>query len=147
MNRFCARFGQPGRREKKRRGFTLVEILVAITILVLISFFLAAMSDQSARVWNQGQRQIQSRQRARAALDFIGRELEQAVLAINPSNGPLEFVINPTSVSATFSCPNAIFWQAPIATDISLGDLAEVGYFVRWNTHESPSGESMSLFR
>jgi prepilin-type N-terminal cleavage/methylation domain-containing protein len=120
----------PGSR---RSAFTLVEMLTAVAVLLILGLVLVGITSQAAKLWTQGEGQIQYQERARVALDFIGKELKHAVLATNGNNSSLEFVVNPSSVSATYSYPNSIFWQAPIATDSSAGDLAEVGYFVQWN--------------
>jgi hypothetical protein len=52
-----------------------------------------------------------------------------------------QFLINPPSDLVPDDCRNAdcIFWQAPIATETTLGDLAEVGYFVRWDPNNPDS--------
>ena len=34
--------------------------------------------------------------------------------------------------AATYKLPQAAFWQAPVASDRSRGDMALVGYFVQW---------------
>jgi len=131
MNRFFSGLVNGNKRRNRRNGFTLVEILVATSLLVVISLFLVEIANQSARAWTQGEHQSNNRQRAQVALDFMGRELQQALLSSDPINGPLEFVIDPTAVTS-FPNRDTIFWQAPVATDASRGDLAEVGYFVRW---------------
>jgi len=115
------------------RGFTLLEMLVAITILSIISLILASILGYTSGIWQQGESTNQNRQRARIVLDRIGQELRAAALPLNRTNSTsLEFVINPSSIGSNYLNHDAIFWQAPIATDTSQGDLAEVGYFVRY---------------
>lgn len=124
-----------------RRGFTLVEMLVAIAILSILSLMLLIITNAATKVLSEGQKQNLNRLRARAMLDYMGRELRQAALAPNqaaliatkPQSTPtLQFLINPPSVTAVAN-PQCIFWQAPIATDDhSRGNMAEIGYFVRW---------------
>jgi len=135
MSDFPARAAPRGRLQPSLAGFTLTELLVAVTILVILTLVLCSMADQAARFWTLGQSQTQYRQRARAALSYIGQDLKQAVLAANnpQSTTSLELVINPAlGTSPPFNCPDALFWQAPVATDSSAGDLAEVGYYVSW---------------
>ncbi|HSI84577.1 MAG: type II secretion system protein J [Candidatus Methylacidiphilales bacterium] len=117
-----------------RCGFTLVEVLVAMTILTFIVLILTQLLGQSTRAWQQGINDTQHRQRARAALDFICRDLRKAMLPLDRSSQTsLRFEINPAGAAA-LSLQNAhsMFWQAPIATETSKGNLAEVGYFVQW---------------
>jgi len=42
-------------------------------------------------------------------------------------------VINPpTLVTGSYTLPQAVFWQAPVAVSGTTGDLSVVGYFVQW---------------
>jgi len=60
------------------------------------------------------------------------------------TNG-LQFVINPSGVSASYEFPQAFFWQAPVATDGGTnGNLAVVGYFVQWVTNGTTSAPCLS---
>ena len=45
----------------------------------------------------------------------------------------LQFIVNPGTVSQKYLNRDAIFWQAPLATDQTYGDVAEIGYFVQWD--------------
>lgn len=118
-------------------GFSLVELLVAMTVLSLLSVLLVTIAGQSGRIWQAGERDNQSRQRARAALNFISRELKQAALPLDRSNmDSLRFAINPKEAPSSFASPDSLFWQAPIATDASAGRMASVGYFVHWNSQK-----------
>lgn len=119
----------PGNPPRSRAGFSLVEILAAMAVLSLVMLILVGLSDQMSRVWTKGLSQNQHRNRARSALTFMGRELRQAIVSPDTSDTALQLVINPTSVTLNF--PHSIFWQAPVATDSSSGNIAEVGYFIR----------------
>jgi Tfp pilus assembly protein PilW len=122
-----------------RRGFTLIEMMTAIGVLIIMTVILVGISNQAGKLWIQGENDIQNRQRVRAALDVMGRELRQATLSRSGGVNNLQFLINPPA-TGTFANRDNIFWQAPISTDGS-GGVAEVGYFVRWN------GASASLCR
>lgn len=111
-------------------GFSLVELLVAMSVLVILSLVLLGISNQVGKTWVFGESKNQNRMKARAAIEFIGREMQAAFLSPDPADLSLQFVINPSTV--TLRNHDAVFWQAPIATDQSQGDLAIVGYFVRW---------------
>lgn len=119
----------PNKRGARRNGFSLVEILAAIAVLLLVMLILVGLSDQMSRVWSKGLSQNQHRNRARSALTFMGRELRQTVVSPDSTDTALQLIINPTSVTLNF--PNSIFWQAPVATDTTNGNIAEVGYFIR----------------
>jgi prepilin-type N-terminal cleavage/methylation domain-containing protein len=117
-------------KEKAVSGFSLVELLTAMAVLAILSLLLLGISNQVGNTWASGQSANQNRTKARAALEFIGRELQAAFLSPDSSDSSLQFVINPPTV--TLRNRDSVFWQAPVATDRSRGDLAVVGYFVRW---------------
>jgi prepilin-type N-terminal cleavage/methylation domain-containing protein len=124
-----ARFALSGQR---RGGFTLIEILVATAIFTFMAGMLLSLSSQATTLWSRNHQQSQLREKARTALDFIGSEMKQAVLPLDltSQSGP-QFVVNPAGVSATYQLKDAVFWQAPIATSQTHGNLAIVGYFIR----------------
>jgi prepilin-type N-terminal cleavage/methylation domain-containing protein len=111
-------------------GFTLVELLVAMALLVLLSVFLVGISGQAGRMWSWGESRNQHRQKARAALDFMARDLRLAYLGVDPASSRFQFVINPP-IPPSYHNRDSIFWLARVATDAP-GGVAEVGYFVRW---------------
>lgn len=112
-----------------KAAFTLIELLVATAVLCLVLVALVGMANSAGKMWTQGESLNQHRQRARAVLDFMAKELRMAALPMDGGTNSLELVI--TNLGAPGS--DSIFWQAPIATETSQGDLAEVGYFVRWD--------------
>ncbi len=121
------------RNRDEVRAFTLVELLVAVALLAFVSLILVGLASQGGKMWALAESQNQHRQRARAMLEFMVAEMREAVLPLDNSRPSLQFVINPSNLDAKFLNRDAVFWQAPIATDESRGDLAEIGYFVRWD--------------
>jgi prepilin-type N-terminal cleavage/methylation domain-containing protein len=130
-------FPRPGDRRSRAYGhpdgFTLVELMVAISIFTLLVVLLAYASGSVSNLWVSTRESSARQQSERAILDFVARDLEGALLPIirTDANG-LQFVRNPSTVSDTFRSGDTLFWQAPIATDVTQGDIAVVGYFVRW---------------
>lgn len=138
-------------RFRHRFAFTIVELLVAMSVLVVILVLLVSMSDQAAKLWRDGGNHAQRRSNGRALLQFIAREIAMAAAPASSSylvsaggssaEANLQFLASmpESSGSATFIPdgllnPHAIFWQAPIAKNTTAGDIACVGYFLRWNT-------------
>ena len=123
-------------------AFTLVELLVATAVLSVLIVLLAQVMSMVSDAWSGGTGRAERQQNGRALVDFIGRELRAAALPVDPqSNGvtpDLQFVVNPPAVPEKYRQPHAIFWQAPIATDTSRGNMAELGYFVRWDESRTP---------
>jgi prepilin-type N-terminal cleavage/methylation domain-containing protein len=77
----------PGRAARRRRGgragFSLIEVLVAMTILGVITLMLLTVFNQTARSWRFGQDSIDVHQTSRSILDQIATELSQAVTSSN----------------------------------------------------------------
>jgi len=124
----------PPTERKASGGFSLVELLVSMAVLTLIVGLLAQMLNQATTIWNQGEGNKERMQDLRALADFMGNELQAALLPVNrTSKDNLEFVVNPTDVADKFKNRDCVFWQTPLASNQDLGDVAEVGYFVKWD--------------
>jgi len=130
--RFPVGRGPAGSGRRGEGAFTLIELLVATAVFMVLVLVLASISNQAVSTWSRSENKSDLREAARAAINVMGSELRQAVLPVSrgEQNGP-QFVINPASVSDAFKNRDAVFWQAPIATSRSRGDLAVGGNFVR----------------
>lgn len=131
-----------------RSGFTLVELLVSMAILVLLVVVLSNIFSSVSKTSQLGYSNNERMQNILAITDFIRTDLRSALLPVNRTDtNNLQFVALGNPNPYTTNCnPNAVFWQAPVATDQTLGDVAEVGYFVRWNT-DKPSNPRPYLCR
>lgn len=69
-------------------GFTLVEIVVAFTLLALLMTGLYRVMAVGYSVWNQGQQKIDNQQNLRIASDHIIRELRTAHVLDIGAPGP-----------------------------------------------------------
>ena len=140
-----------------RRGFTLLEVLVATAILSLMVVVLAGLASQAGKIWGNVNAQGQRRSTGRAMLQFIVRDLEMAAAqppfpsSTNAAN--LQFIANVSTNANNATCipagllnPHAAFWQAPVGNNKTKGDIAEIGYFVRWDTNQ-PSVPRATLCR
>jgi len=128
----------------KDEGFTLVELLVSVVVLAILVVLMSQMLITTQNAWSLGEANKDRMQKARAISDFIGNELRAALLPINRTNASnLQFVVNSTAITATtFNNHDSMFWQAPLATDQTLGDVAEVGYFVQWDVTNAANPHS-----
>ena len=70
---------------RRRRGFTLIELLMAMVILTLLVVMLFAVFSQASRGWLQSENRVETFSQARAALDFMARELTQTMTTSNIS--------------------------------------------------------------
>jgi type II secretory pathway component PulJ len=136
----------PHSRDAGHGGFTLFEILVATSILVLIVSMLSVIVGQVNKAWFTGQQRVESFQNGRAVLELISRELSQAVIS-----NKLQFVQNPpdlaggSNLTAMLSGSDtqvansdSIFWQMPCAGN-PYGNICQVGYLLTLNTASKPA--------
>jgi uncharacterized protein (TIGR02599 family) len=133
-----------------RKGFTLVELLVSMGILTALGAMLVGVLSAVNTQWLLAQAQIEPRQSGRTILDLMASELRAAALPADlTSTNNLQFIVNPpaTMLNQAYLNPAAIFWQAPIAHNCDLGNIAEVGYFVKWDTITNPGNPKAQLCR
>lgn len=71
--------GNVAKRKGRRSGFTLVEAIVAITVLTVMMMFLASIVDMAAKSFRDGRARSDNFSKARASLDVMVRDLESAV--------------------------------------------------------------------
>ncbi|XHR30568.1 MAG: type II secretion system protein J [Chthoniobacteraceae bacterium] len=128
------------RRGAKQSGFSLIEVLVATTILALIVAMLGTIVGTVGSYFRATSGRSECALSARAIADYIQTDLKAALLPLYPddtSNRSLQFVLNPAAFTESYKNGDALFWQAPVANDTTYGDIAEVGYFVKWLTGTS----------
>lgn len=65
-------------QRSRRRGFTLIEIMAAMSILMVIVLVLGNIFTDSTRIWQLGTKRAQNLGEGRAVMDFLVRELSQA---------------------------------------------------------------------
>lgn len=114
-------------------AYSLLEMLVATAVLALMVALLANVVSGVSSAWSNSIGRSERSASARAIADFIRSDLTTALIPIDEaSQTNLQFVLNPASLSREYKNGDALFWQAPIATNRELGEIAEVGYYVRW---------------
>lgn len=64
-------------------AFTLLELLASMAILALMMVMLFSAFNLASKAWLQGENRVETFQQARAALDFISKELSQAIVTTN----------------------------------------------------------------
>ena len=113
-------------------AFSLLELLVATAVFVALALVLVSIAGSLSSFWQMGISHNETRSSAIAAFSRMARDLRVAAAPINPASTNFQLVVNPTNVGINYKLPQAAFWQAPVASDRSHGDMALVGYFVQW---------------
>jgi len=70
----------PPSRKRAPKGFTLVELLVSMTILSVLLLLLSQLLDQVQKTWNYSEGRVSQFREARVAFDLISKSLSQASL-------------------------------------------------------------------
>lgn len=141
-------------------AFTLVEILVAMTVLSIIMAMLFSIFDHTTKAWQASEKSVDSYREARAALYMIKRDFGTLFARSN-----IPIVLNhagtgTVGVSGELApagiADNVLFQslQSMRAQDSgNMSDLCATGYYVAWSknqafTNQSSSiNESFNLFR
>ena len=66
-------------KTKGLRGFTLLELLIAVTIFSIVAVAIYSSFNVGIRAWRKAENSYKVRQEARHALNTIGRELRSAI--------------------------------------------------------------------
>jgi prepilin-type N-terminal cleavage/methylation domain-containing protein len=85
-------------RISSARGFSLLEILVAVAVLSLMLSFMFNLLGTSMTLWETGNRRIEAAQAARVGLNIIARDLENAFagnMTSYTTNGTMSYNIAP----------------------------------------------------
>lgn len=124
----------PVRRRRRRRGMTLLEVLVSLGIMAMISLLIYGAFDSISRGRRGEALRADRARQGRDAVDRIARELQSAYLSLHQ---PLSPVLH-TRVTAFIASHSsqydrvdfASFAHRRIERDSKESDQAEIGYFV-----------------
>ncbi len=65
--------------KRMRGGFTLIELMAAMAILVIITLFVGRIFSDSSKMWKLGTRRVTQSLDGRAVIDFMVREMSSAI--------------------------------------------------------------------
>lgn len=94
---------------------------------------LLSITSQATATWQNAEAQRTRQQNARIVFELVNRDLESMLLPPDSDDQKsFQLVINPASIASDLKNSDAAFWQATQAVSDTAGDIAQVGYFVRW---------------
>ncbi|MDX6766235.1 MAG: prepilin-type N-terminal cleavage/methylation domain-containing protein [Candidatus Methylacidiphilales bacterium] len=144
-----------------QRGFSLVEMLVAVTVLSLLMVMLFGFFDQATKAWQNSEKKIDAFREVRAALFFIQRDIQQIFVSTkvpwylygDPRSGEAVNLVTDTGNSPPASYGDVIFFfssQSPEYQEVgkNKSNLCAVGYYLSYRPDLGSGGRrSYKLYR
>ena len=140
----------------RRRGFTLMELMVAMAITSIIVTVLVSITSIALDTWNRSRSELRASRMGKMMVDYMARDLESLVTRRGNSNEWLSAISDPDIGPAGLKSTGAsrlIFFTAPtdryegnagIPTLDSGGDVCCVAYTLDW---KRPVQVGSSVFR
>ncbi|HMO05093.1 MAG TPA: hypothetical protein PKC67_15595 [Kiritimatiellia bacterium] len=113
-------------RTRAAGGFTLIEILAAMTVLVFLVMMLTQVYTEGANAWKTGTRNTYRNMHARAVMDFMAREVSMAAFEFgnDPAKNFLSMAYNANVTLDNFGLEGAdeLFFVRLNKTPVNLND-------------------------
>ena len=136
-------------RPRGHRGFSLIEVVAAMAIMSILLIILGSVFTVSQKAMSNGLTRSEKVASGRAAIDFMARELSQAVVD-DTVNMALKSVINASDSNAP--TPDALAFAAVV--DHSVNDsrkraLKQIVYFVQkeYSNPKLKAGENQEDYK
>ena len=112
----------------KTRGFTLIEVLVSVTILTVLVLLLSTAFNHAIRMVHSAENNAEQLASSRAALDFMARDLSASLISdLTP------FSITESSVQTIYGRPApklSFFSKMPFSTASTRREVYPVKYYL-----------------
>jgi type II secretory pathway component PulJ len=132
-------------RWKEEAGFTLVEVLVASTMMFAVLFALYGIFDVSVRAFGYGGDRLEAVENARLAVDRMGREIRSAYPYDPTSNPPRRYLfldpLDPTKPAVPTS--TRIVFGNETGGDRRIGATEVLGYYLSGHDLKRSKGGSV----
>lgn len=133
----------------RQQAFTLLELLVSITLLTVLVVMLMSMVDNATKLWRANENRVESYREARAALNLMVTDLRSIYAGTNTN----WFQTNASADFAAVPEDGQIFFITALPASAqdtnSRSDLCEVGYFLRYGRSSLSTARenTLSLYR
>ena len=97
------------RRISPESGFTLIEMLVAVTLLAIMAVGLWSVFSISVRSWSKGTESIDKTQRHRSILDKVRKQIASAYPLNGSTDMPVDMPIEPQAIDEQLSFNTLLF--------------------------------------
>ncbi|MFU8892939.1 MAG: type II secretion system protein J [Luteolibacter sp.] len=145
------------RPQKPNRGFTIMELMVAMAITTIIVTILISITSISLETWNRSRSEVRAARQAQAMTEIMARDFEAMV--VRPGNN-FEWLIaesseqvgpaanrSPNSANIVFFTAATDRYEGRTGTPEDLGgDISTVGYSLRFNDPINAAGANFETF-
>jgi GxxExxY protein len=137
----------PATLSKKSSAFSLLELLVAISVLCILLVILLNIVQGATNLWRTSENKVEAYREGRAALQIISSDLRHVLASTNTNFFRRDISSYPNSTNVAFL---ATFPLSSQETN-SLSDVCTVGYFLAYDNKSPVSGitgrQSYNLYR
>ncbi len=102
-------------RPTRRGGFTLLELILALSILSVLLVVISGALRITVRAWERGEGAVAAQQRSRTILDQLDRQLGSAVLLVGGREEAPLVAFTGTARSVEFTSSLPLAWRAAVA--------------------------------
>lgn len=146
-----------GHQPPARRGFTLIELMVAMAITTIMVTILVTITSLALDTWNRSRAEVRAARQAKAMVEIMARDFEAMVTR---SGNDYQWLVAETGAgvgSGSNQSPNSadlIFFSAATdryngavgTADDAGGDISAVGYSLRYKDPIQSSGADFPTF-
>ena len=119
---------------KKHAGFTLIELIIGIAIMLIIFGGIVYIFSASSKSAIAGMNHKQAYESARTFMDEIKTTMRYAdTINLNSSNGTLTYAVNYDTATGAVQHP---FYEEHFSKDIANGKACYYNYKITWNNSE-----------
>jgi len=132
---------------KKSSAFSLLELLVAISVLCILLVILLNIVQGATNLWRSSENKVEAYREGRAALQIISSDLRHVLASTNTNFFRRDISSYPNSTNVAFLATLPLSSQETN----SLSDVCTVGYFLAYDNKSPVSGitgrQSYNLYR
>ena len=132
---------------KKSSAFSLLELLVAISVLCILLVILLNIVQGATNLWRTSENKVEAYREGRAALQIISSDLRHVLASTNTNFFRRDISSYPNSTNVAFLATLPLSSQETN----SLSDVCTVGYFLAYDNKSPVSGitgrQSYNLYR
>ena len=147
-----------------RNAFTLVELLVSMTVLAILLIILMSMVDSATKLWKQSENRVDSYREGRAAVNMIADDVSTILVSTNTEFFSLNTAAQLPDSAKEPSVANNIFFLSALpkgaqdqdseavhegsSKEKNKGNVCVIGYFLAYDKISSSSPlASLNLYR